>query len=179
MWTPSRARRPDPHRAVAGRRLAIDVRRPEPRRRRDAVAERELVAHRDRRERPMPLATARTVATTSPRTSRRRRIGGLAEPAPGDPEAGEQARPDQRQHPRVGRLDRRQEGLDAARAELAGHVRDRRDEDEERAGSEPDHRRERRVAAGDRRPDDAGEGDEGRARARRSRRATSIGPPGR
>jgi hypothetical protein len=76
----------------------------------------------------------------------------LAEPPPGDPEAGEQARSDQPEDPRIARFHGGQEGLHAARADLARDVRDRGDEDEERARGQPDHRGERAVAPRDGRP---------------------------
>ena len=141
----SRARRPDRDR---GRRTAAarasPVGRAEPRRRRRLVAEGELVGHRDRREDAVPAPTARTVATSDAAGQAPAPHRGLAEERRAIPKPGEQARAEQREDPRVGRLDRRQQRLGAALDELVGDVDDRRDEHEQRPEAEPDHRRERR-----------------------------------
>jgi hypothetical protein len=152
--------RSDPHRAVAGRRVAVGRGRAEPGRGGDAVTEGELVAERDRGEDQAGSdgeQAREDQPADEPLPAHRR----LAEPSPGEPEAGEQAGPQQPQNPRVRGLDRRQERLHAARPDLARDVGYRRDEDEQRSGREPDHRGERPRPARHGRPLHAGQGDDG------------------
>ena len=64
--------------------------------------------------------------------------------------------PSERERPRIGRLDRRQEGLGAALHELGGHIEDRGHEEEERTESQPDHCSERALPVRGRRPGEPG-----------------------
>ena len=74
-------------------------------------------------------------------------------------EAREEARADQREQPRVGRLERWHQGLRAERLELVEDEPDRRQQHEQRRHREGDDQRMGGLAAGERRPDDARHGD--------------------
>ena len=71
-----------------------------------------------------------------------------------DAEAGEERRAEDREHPRVGSLERGKEGLEALFHELADEARERRQEDDHRRHAEPRDRPERHAAPRRRGPGD-------------------------
>ena len=100
------------------------------------------------------------------------------EPMPGDAQAGEQAGREQREEPRVRRLERGQQGLRPAALELGDEAGDATGQEQDRGQRQPGRGRERAVAARDGRPGDATIATRiGPAAARPTRRST--GPPGR
>ena len=120
---PVGSRRPRPARSsaavvppAAARRTAaarVGAGRPEPRADGRLVAQGELVG--DRRAGEQPAGDdGQDPADGAPATSRGRRRAVPPEDSAGEPETGEQARPGQGEEPRVGRLERRQQGLWAA-----------------------------------------------------------------
>ena len=79
--------------------------------------------------------------------------------------------------PRVGGLERGQQGLRPEGEQLGHDAGDRRDQAEQREDPEPDDRREGDVAARDRRPDRAGQRDGDRRHRRSARRPGRTGRP--
>ena len=126
-----------------------------------------------------PAATARTRrddhAADEPSPSHRR----LAEQPPGDPEAGEQARPERARAP-TDRPPRPTAGGSGRRAARAGRRRRRsRGQEQQRTEPQPDHRRERPLPVRRGRPGEPGERRSRPAERRRARPPRSTGPPGR
>ena len=141
-WSARRAVEPAVERRVARRRLSPAVGRAEPRRRPAACR-----AGRARWRRRRPRTGSRDTAVTTQRDADPGQQPPAAQgrPAlepPGDPEAAEQARREQRQQPRVDGLERGQERPRPEREQLGHDAGDRRDEAQQGQDAEPDDRRE-------------------------------------
>ena len=157
----SRARRARPS---AARRTAGGCSSPAVGPNRDVAGRRVRAGPRRWRPRPPRTAVAATIVTSDARSRSRRAAAGGAAPSRrssrrGDAEAAEQARREERDQPRIGGLERRQQRPRPECDELGDDARDRRHEAQQGEDAEPDDHREGEVATGDRRPDHAGEGD--------------------
>ena len=136
---------------VARGRLEVGVGRPEPRGVGRPAAQRQLVDQRDGAEqgaRRQDHGDRDQPAREQPAPAER----AATKPTAGDPEPREHRRREQRDHPRIGRLERRQERLRPAADELRDDARDRGDQQQDGREPQPRGGRERPVAPRDRRP---------------------------